>query len=124
MKKAQSLYEQIGDNNLKKILESFYNEAFESEIIGKLFTKTEAEIIKDKQFCFLTQFLGGPPRYNEKYGTPKMRQRHLPHKIDNRAKEEWLKLMKEAINSSSLSNDLKIALFNCFPQVAQHMVNS
>lgn len=124
MKDSTTLYELIGDTRLKLILDNFYNRVFSSEIIGPLFNMTDIEIIKDKQFCFLSQFLGGPPRYNEKYGNPKMRMRHLPHKITNEAKNEWLKLMKLAIDESSLTDELKTALNNCFPQVAQHMVNS
>ena len=39
-------------------------------------------------------------------------------------KEEWLKCMKEAINQLDIEDDFKIVLYNCFPKVAQHMVNS
>lgn len=72
---------------------------------------------------FLTQFLGGPQIYSAEYGHPRMRMRHLPHAIDDAAKTEWLRCMREAIDSSNLDDELKDALFNCFPQVAQHMVN-
>ncbi len=79
--------------------------------------------IKDKQYCFLSQFLGGPQRYTEKYGHPKMRQRHAPHAITEEAKDEWLKLMKKSIEEMEMEEDLKLALYNCFPRVAAHMVN-
>ena len=120
----KTLYEQIGDERLHEIVDRFYASVFASPVIGPLFNQTAAEAIKDKQFCFLTQFLGGPPRYNEKYGPPMMRRRHLPHRIDETAKNEWLSLMKSAIYATDLAPDLQAALFSCFPQVAQHMVNS
>lgn len=88
-----------------------------------MFNKTNADSIKDKQYRFLTQLLGGPPRYAEKYGHPRMRMRHMPHAIDATAKEEWLKLMKEAINDLDISDDLKEALYMVFPRIAQYMVN-
>ena len=119
-----SLYEKLGDERLSKLIDAFYESVFKSEIIGQLFQETEKEVIKDKQFCFLTQFLGGPPRYIEKYGTPKMRMRHLPHRIDEGARDEWLNLMKQAIESLDWEQENKIALYNCFPAVANHMVNS
>ena len=72
----------------------------------------------------MTQFLGGPQRYMEKYGPPKMRLRHMPHAITNEAKDEWLRLMEASIQELDLAENLKVALYNCFPQVAQHMVNS
>ena len=124
MKSTDTLYEKLGDEQLTILLREFYNNVFSSDIIGPLFMQSEKDLIIDKQFCFLTQFLGGPPRYTEKYGVPKMRQQHLPHKITNEAKDEWLRIMQLSIAKMNWNEDLKIALYNCFPQVAQHMVNS
>lgn len=124
MKNTKTLYEIIGDDRLQELINSFYAKVFESPVIGSLFNPINQESIKDKQYRFLTQFLGGPPRYIEKYGHPRMRMRHSPHKITLEAKDEWLKLMKASINELDLTPELKEALYNCFPMVAQHMVNS
>ena len=124
MNETKTLYEIVGDRRLLDLLNSFYAKVFKSEIIGPLFNKTDSQTIIDKQFCFLSQFLGGPQRYAEKYGPPKMRKRHLPHAITNEAKEEWLHLMKTSIWELDLEENIKSALYNSFPVVAQHMVNS
>lgn len=124
MNQTKTLYEIIGDERLHQLLSSFYAKVFKSEIIGSLFNKTDAQTILDKQYSFLSQFLGGPQRYAEKYGPPKMRRRHLPHAITVEAKDEWLLLMKTSIWELDLDEDIKTALYNCFPVVAQHMVNS
>ena len=124
MEKVKTLYELIGDDRLQELISSFYAKVFESPVLAPLFNKTDAESIKDKQYCFLTQFLGGPPRYIEKYGPPQMRRRHMPHAITNEAKDEWLSLMNASIQGLDLTDNLKTALYNCFPKVAQHMVNS
>ncbi len=122
MSEIRTLYDHLGDDNLMKLVTHFYDLVQKNLILSPLF-KDDFDRIRDKQFCFLSQFLGGPPRYNEKYGHPRMRMRHLPHPIDEKAKEEWLKCMKEAIQTLEISDDLKTALYNCFPAVAQHMVN-
>ena len=124
MEQMQTMYQKLGDERLSLLIEAFYARVFKSEIIGPLFLKTPIEIIKDKQYCFLTQYLGGPLRYFEKYGNPKMRLRHAPHKIDEAAKDEWLKLMKEAIWTLEWEEENKQALYNCFPTLAEHMMNS
>ena len=49
--------------------------------------------------------------------------RHLPHVIDAKAKDEWLKCMREAIDSIAFEDGLGDALYNCFPAVAAHMQN-
>lgn len=124
MESIKTLYEQLGDEKLMQLLRTFYDKVFVSPVIGPLFTKTPRETIIDKQFCFLSQFLGGPPRYNEKYGYPKMRARHMEHHITPEGRDEWLKLMKESIETLDLEPRLKSALYNCFPHVANQMVNS
>ena len=118
----ETLYNRIGEVNIKKLVNVFYENVFNHSSISHLFD-SDISLIKEKQFMFLSQFLGGPQLYTEKYGHPKMRARHMPHKIDNSAKDEWLRCMKEAINTLGLEEGLGDALYNCFPQVAQHMVN-
>src|SRR5690606_11506435 len=121
--KIMTLFEKIGEKKLRLIVKSFYSRVFKSEVIGSLF-KTDKELIMEKQFEFLTQFLGGPQLYSQKYGHPKMRMRHLPHAIDESAKMEWLKCMHEAIHEViSDDEELASALYQCFPPIAQHMVN-
>ena len=123
MENTPTLYELLGDERLQQLIDAFYDSVFESKIIGHLFQNTPKEIIKDKQFRFLTQFLGGPARYSEAYGHPRMRMRHLPHPIGVTERDEWLKLMKAAIQTLDWDERYKNALYNCFPQVANHMMN-
>lgn len=123
MENVKTLYEHLGDEELQKLINSFYARVFKSPIIGPLFNETNADAIKDKQYRFLTQLLGGPSRYTEKYGHPRMRMRHMPHAITPEAKEEWLKLMKDAIHDLDISDEFKNALYLVFPRIAQHMVN-
>ena len=118
----ETLYYRIGEEKLLQLVETFYEKILNHSSISDLF-QNDIELIKEKQFMFLSQFLGGPQLYSEKHGHPKMRARHMPHKIDNDAKDEWLRCMKESIATLNLEDDLDVALYNCFPQVAQHMVN-
>ncbi len=119
-----TLYNRIGSDNLKQLIDAFYDLVFDNEKIAPLF-QNDKEEIKEKQFLFLTQFLGGPGIYSERFGHPKMRARHLPHKITLEAKEEWLRCMRMAIDTlDEIDDQLKVELYMCFPQVAQHMVNS
>ncbi len=119
----ETLYQRIGPEQLALLVERFYGHVFASPVISHLFKTDKAGII-EKQRMFLTQFLGGPQLYSERFGHPKMRMRHLPHAIDATAMEEWLRCMKLAVESLDISDDLKTALYNCFPPLAKHMVNS
>ena len=119
----ETLYSKLGPDMIRLLVDRFYESVFASPIIGDLF-QTDKQVIKAKQYMFLTQFLGGPTLYSQQYGHPKMRMRHLTHAITDEAKDEWLRCMKGAIDSLPIDLDTKSSLFKVFPQIAQHMVNS
>ncbi|MFT4758046.1 MAG: hemoglobin [Paraglaciecola sp.] len=118
-----TLYEQLGAENLQQMVNNFYDLVVEDKEISHLFT-TDMEIVKRKQTTFLTQFLGGPMLYNQEYGHPRMRMRHMPHKITGEGAMAWLNCMNQAIEALDIEEDLKTNLFNCFPKLAAHMINS
>jgi hemoglobin len=118
-----TIYQKLGAENLEQLVNKFYELVLENPVISPLF-KTDMDLVRKKQIAFLTQFLGGPPMYNQTYGHPRMRMRHLPHKITEAAAVEWLSCMNEAIRSLDIEDDFKATLFNCFPRLAVHMINS
>lgn len=119
-----TIYELLGEKRIKTLVDAFYDHVYSDKVLKPIFENTVKEEVKDKQFRFLCQFFGGPQHYSMKYGHPRMRMRHLPHRIDNTAKEAWLKCMKSAIATLDIPKELADAVYNSFPQVAQHMVNT
>jgi hemoglobin len=118
----ENLYSKIGPERLRAIVDEFYDLVFRDDEIKDLF-QTNKSLIRDKQYQFLTQFLGGPQLYSQTYGHPRMRMRHLPHAIDEHAKDAWLRCMKTAIQLHIEDDELATALYAFFPKLAQHMVN-
>jgi hemoglobin len=118
-----SLYDQLGEENLRLLVDRFYDLVFEHERISHLF-KTDKESIKEKQRLFLTQFLGGAPLYSNHYGHPQLRARHLPHPIEEEDAVAWLSCMSAAITSLPVAELLKDQLFKRFVPTAMFMVNS
>lgn len=119
----QTIYERLGDENLEKLVDSFYNKVLADDRINHLF-QTDIKEVKSKQFKFLTQFFGGPPRYSEVHGHPKLRMRHLPHKVTMNGAGAWLECMAEAISELPIDELFKEEIFQRFPHAARHMVNS
>lgn len=119
-----TLYEQIGDDGLWKLLNSFYDKIFDHPELASLFQQSERNEVQKKQFLFIRQFLGGPMEYTELHGPPMMRKRHLPHRITTSAKDIWLNCMKEAVLEQNWDDRLKDVFYGIFPPIAAHMVNS
>lgn len=119
----KSLFDQVGEANIRLLVDRFYDLVFNHEQIAHLF-KTDKELIKEKQRLFLTQFLGGPSLYSDQYGHPKLRARHLPHTITEEDAVAWLSCMSQAITSLSIDPSLKDELFKRFIPTAMFMVNT
>ena len=119
----KTIYQQIGEENLQLLVNRFYDLVQQNAIISPLF-KGDFDLIRKKQFMFLSQFFGGPQLYTIAFGHPRMRMRHMPHKITVEAKEEWLKCMRQSVNELDIDEKLKEIVYSAFPNVAQHMVNS
>lgn len=118
-----NLFDELGEENLRLLVDRFYDCVFTNDQIAHLF-KTDKEVIKEKQRLFLTQFLGGPPLYSEKFGHPKLRARHLPHPITEEDAAAWLSCMSAAITSLQIDESLKDELFKRFVPTALFMVNT
>lgn len=117
-----TLFERLGEENLRLLVDRFYDLVFSHEQISHLF-KTDKELIKEKQRLFLTQFLGGPPLYSERYGHPQLRARHMPHPIHEDDAVAWLSCMSTAITSLPIEESIKDELFKRFVPTAMFMVN-
>jgi len=118
----EALYYRLGKENLDLLVERFYDLVFVNDQIAHLF-KNDKEEIKGKQRLFLSQFLGGPALYSEKFGHPQMRARHMPHPITETDAIAWLHCMSQAIGLLPISEELKDELFTRFPSTAMFMVN-
>lgn len=118
----QTLYERLGEENLRFLVDQFYNRVFTDPLLKELF-HTDKELIKKKQFMFLTQFLGGPDIYSQEYGHPRLRARHMPHPITEEHAVSWLKCMHDAIQQLPIDVNMKTELFDRFPKTAFFMVN-
>jgi len=119
----ESIYHRLGEDNLNQMVDNFYDHVMQDDSINHLFT-TDMELVKKKQILFLTGFLGGPSLYVAEYGHPRMRLKHMPHEITEKSAISWLKNMRKAIWELEIDEQLKIDIFNRFPHVAAHMVNS
>lgn len=118
-----TLFDRLGEENLRLLVDRFYDLVFEDEQISHLF-KNDKNEIKEKQRLFLTQFLGGPALYSQRFGHPQLRARHLPHPITDNHAVAWLSCMSTAITSLSIEESLKDELFKRFVPTAMFMVNT
>jgi hemoglobin len=78
---------------------------------------------REKLFMFLCGWLGGPPLYIEKYGHPRLRQRHMPFAIGEKERDQWMLCMRQAMKDVGLDENLQRELDAAFYKTADFMRN-
>ncbi|MCE5317690.1 MAG: hypothetical protein LLG04_10110 [Parachlamydia sp.] len=89
------IYASMGEANIFLLLSDFYRE-LELSSIRHMFPGDMQEASK-KSAAFFVFLLGGPPLYQERYGAPMMRQRHMPFPIDESARRCWLDCFEKVL---------------------------
>ncbi|RKD26820.1 globin [Ammoniphilus oxalaticus] len=111
-----------GAEPLKKLVDVFYTLVAAHPELAPIFPDDLTET-KEKQFKFLSQFLGGPDLYAREYGHPMLRARHMPFPITPKSAEAWLGCMDQALAQVGVTGPIREFLMNRLMQTAYHMVN-
>jgi len=67
--------------------------------------------------------MGGPQLYVEKYGHPRLRQRHIGFPIGIRERDEWMLCMTRAMQDTEVEPALQQELTQAFFKTADFMRN-
>ena len=78
---------------------------------------------RDKLYWVLRGWLGGPNHYIERFGHPRLRQRHLPFAIGSVERDQWLQCMNQAMMEQGVDEALRQRLVQSFFQTADWMRN-
>jgi hemoglobin len=95
---SPEIYRIMGEENIFRMMLDLYMELEKSEI-RHLFPPNMHEASK-KSAAFFVGLLGGPPLYLQQYGPPRMRARHLPFEIDERARQIWLRCFDNVLEGA------------------------
>ncbi len=118
------LLERIGGRPvIERVVREFYDRVEADEELRRLFPDDLTEG-REKQALFLEQWLGGEPRYSERYGHPRLRMRHFPFVIDERAAGRWLRHMGEAFRAAGVPEREMQEVFAGLGPLARQMVNA
>jgi hemoglobin len=78
---------------------------------------------RDKLYWFLSGWLGGPGLYEQRFGHPRLRARHLPYAIGIGERDQWMACMQQAMRESAIDAALQERLTAAFFNTADWMRN-
>ncbi len=79
---------------------------------------------RQKLHWFLCGWLGGPSHYEERFGHPRLRMRHMPFAIGIVERDQWLACMDQAMGETGVPEDLRGRLKDSFFKTADWMRNT
>jgi hemoglobin len=117
------VYQQIGEDGFARLVRAFYAQVPDDDILGPMYPPDDLAGAEHRLRDFLVGRFGGPPRYIEQRGHPRLRMRHAPFPIDQRARDRWVHLMTRALDEARLPAESDAVLRTFFNATATFMMN-
>lgn len=123
-RQQRTRFERLGGRDaLVAIVETFYDRIEADPELRPVFPPN-LRPGRDKQAAFLEQWMGGEPRYTQRYGEPALRRRHRPFTITERGAERWLALLEASFEAHEVEEALTREIMDALRPLALRMVNT
>lgn len=117
------IYAAIGEAGFGRLIAAFYRQVPGDDILGPLYPPEDMAGAEQRLRDFLVGRFGGPQRYLQERGHPRLRARHMPFPIDAAAASRWLELMESALREAALPPDVEAIMRRFFHGVAAMLRN-
>jgi hemoglobin len=120
---AETVYEMVGgDETFRRLVDRFYERIETDPLLRPVFPE-DLGPGKEYQFLFLTQYWGGPARYETERGHPRLRMRHGPFTIGPNERDAWLGHMLAAIDEIGIPEPARTQMREYFDRAATFLIN-
>jgi hemoglobin len=117
------IYAAIGEEGFTRLIAAFYRQVPTDDILGAMYPPPDLAGAEARLRDFLVGRFGGPMRYIEQRGHPRLRMRHAPFAVTPLARDRWMSLMNRALDEAALPAEPTAILRAFFDQVATMMIN-
>jgi hemoglobin len=119
----QEIYAAIGEDGFRRLIAAFYRQVPGDDLLGPMYPPDDIAGAEERLRDFLVYRFGGPQRYIEQRGHPRLRMRHFPFAITQAARHRWIELMNNALVETALPAEVDSMLRQFFDGVATFMIN-
>lgn len=119
-----TIYDLIGEAGFTRLVAAFYAQIPDDDILGPMYPPDDLAGAEKRLRDFLIFRFGGPDRYIQERGHPRLRMRHNPFSITPAGGQRWVELMDKAFAEVALPPEAEAPLREFFIQGANFMVNA
>jgi hemoglobin len=119
----QDIYQIIGEEGFARLIGAFYRQIPTDPLLGPLYPAQDLAGAEVRLRDFLISRFGGPARYIEQRGHPRLRMRHAPFPINQAARDRWMQLMTHALEEAALPAEVDHTLRAYFASTADFLLN-
>ena len=114
-----------GEDAIRRLVDRFYAlmDALPEARTIRALHAADLSLAKERLFMFLSGWLGGPPLYAERFGHPRLRQKHQAFPIGNAERDAWMLCMTRALDEVVPDNELRAQLTASFFKTANFLRN-
>jgi len=118
-----AVYSLVGADGFQRLVAAFYKQVPQDDVLGPMYPPEDLAGAEQRLRDYLIYRFGGPPKYIEERGHPRLRGRHMPFAVTKAARDRWMLLMDSALLEADLPADAVPSLREFFDNLATFMIN-
>ena len=119
----QEVYSRVGDDGFQRLIAAFYRQVPGDDLLGPMYPAHDLAGAEQRLRDYLIYRFGGPQKYIEERGHPRLRGRHMPFAISKAARDRWMLLMDRALMEADLPADAVRPIREFFEGMSTFMIN-
>ena len=123
MSTEPNIYDMVGEAGFERLVAAFYRQIPGDDILGPMYPSEDLAGAEQRLRDFLVGRFGGPSRYIEQRGHPRLRLRHMPFAVNTAARERWLSFMHRALDEAAFPPEADEFLRQFFDGVSSMLIN-
>ena len=117
------MFTAVGEDGFTRLVAAFYRQVPADDLLGPMYPPHDLAGAEQRLRDYLIYRFGGPPRYIEERGHPKLRARHFPFPITQASRDRWMQFMENALKETALPTEAEKYIREFFEGMSTFMIN-